>query len=189
MDVFTNVTKGQEPLSMSAQPHLMDIIQVRIVCWFSHGLDTFPESYLKPWEEIQHSQDLKIESANKFQHVFFKAKSFNTCLVQQYVFKEYDMSCIKSHHYVHKAASFCTVLLKRECSVVFLWKESQVMFKATAYQSSLKEVKESMEGQHSAWNPLTHLKRLWYSYGQSVLHKVNHLILRLYMHFTSCCGF
>lgn len=145
MDVFTNITKGQEPLSMSAQPHLMDIIQVRIVCWFSRGLGTFPESYLKPWEEIQHSQDLKIESANKFQHVFFKAKSFNTCLVQQYVFKEYDMSCIKSHHYVHKAASFCTVLLKRECSVVFLWKESQVMFKATAYQSSLKEVKESME--------------------------------------------
>jgi len=35
---------------------------------FSWFLGTTPESYLKPWEEIQHSQDLKIESANKFQH-------------------------------------------------------------------------------------------------------------------------
>ena len=27
---------------------------------FSHGLGTLPESDLKPWEEIQHSQDLNI---------------------------------------------------------------------------------------------------------------------------------
>jgi hypothetical protein len=27
---------------------------------FSHGLGALPESYLKPWEEIKRSQDLRI---------------------------------------------------------------------------------------------------------------------------------
>ena len=56
---------------MSTQSHLMHIIHVCIFCWFSHGvcwcshgLGTLPESYLKPWEEMHHSRDLKIESAN-----------------------------------------------------------------------------------------------------------------------------
>jgi hypothetical protein len=31
-----------------------------------NGLGTLPETCSKPLEEIQHSQDLKIESANKF---------------------------------------------------------------------------------------------------------------------------
>jgi hypothetical protein len=31
-----------------------------------------PEFYLKPWEEIPHSYDLKIEEANKFQQYFSK---------------------------------------------------------------------------------------------------------------------
>ena len=38
----------------------MDMIQVRIFCWCSHGLRTLPESYLRPLEKIQHSQGLKI---------------------------------------------------------------------------------------------------------------------------------
>ena len=45
---------------MSAQPHFMYIIHVCMICWFSHDLGTLPESYLKPREEIQHSQDLNI---------------------------------------------------------------------------------------------------------------------------------
>ena len=33
---------------------------VLMFSWFGHR----PESYLKPWEEMHHSRDLKIESAN-----------------------------------------------------------------------------------------------------------------------------
>ena len=42
----------------SATP--LDIIQMCMFFWFSHGLGTLPESYLKRWEKIQHSHDLKI---------------------------------------------------------------------------------------------------------------------------------
>ena len=68
-----------DPMSgwpMSTQSHLMDIIQMFICLadflmvwadfhtWFGHP----PRKLLETMEEIQHSQDLKIESANKFQH-------------------------------------------------------------------------------------------------------------------------
>jgi len=90
MDVFTNITKGQGPLSMSTQPHLMDIIQVRIFLlifsWFGHLrrklLETLRGNTAQPRLENRISKQISACSL-KF---VFKAKSFNTCHVQQYVF-------------------------------------------------------------------------------------------------------
>ena len=42
----------------SATP--LDIIQMCMFFWFSHGLGTLPQSYLKKCEKIEHSHDLKI---------------------------------------------------------------------------------------------------------------------------------
>ena len=60
MEIKTNQWRSMSGWPISTQSHLMDIMQVCMFCWFSHGLGTLPESYLKPWEEIHHSQDLKI---------------------------------------------------------------------------------------------------------------------------------
>jgi hypothetical protein len=43
--------------TMSTQPPLMDIIQVCFFRWCSHGFMHPLRKLLKPWEEIQGSQD------------------------------------------------------------------------------------------------------------------------------------
>ena len=100
---------------------------------FSHDLGTLPESYLKPCEEIQHGQDLKIESANKFQH----------CLQSLFSNQDSPIHALCSNvffprtwHSLHKVTFFCTVPLpegvqhlkwtqssfQRDICAEFLWR-------------------------------------------------------------------
>ena len=131
---------------MSTQSHLMK----SIFCWFSHGLSFFswflgttPESYLKPWEEIQHSQDLKIESANKFQHGLWSLFSNQNppihALCSKIFFKHmtflawsHIIPCIKWQ----SGIILYSPLIKG--SAAFNWNESKVIFKETAVQSSFR---------------------------------------------------
>ena len=65
----TNQERSMSGWSMTTQSHLMDITHVCM--FFADVLMVWAPSqkyYLKPWEEIQHNQDLTIESANQFQH-------------------------------------------------------------------------------------------------------------------------
>ena len=65
--VLTHLALSHHPTPWKVSPCLLSHTSVHVF-WFSHGLGTLPESYLKRWDKIQHSHDLKIESANKFQH-------------------------------------------------------------------------------------------------------------------------
>ena len=110
---------------------------------FSWFLGTTPESYLKPWEEIQHSQDLKIESANKFQHGLWSLFSNQNppihALCSKIFFKNmtflawsHIMPCIKWQSGIILYSPL------RKGSAVFNWNESKVIFKETAVQSSFR---------------------------------------------------
>lgn len=62
IDVLTNIPK--KVMSMSTQPHLMDIIYFLLI-FLMVWAPSQKVIYLKPWEDIRHCF---LQSANKFEH-------------------------------------------------------------------------------------------------------------------------
>ena len=118
---------------------------VHVFCWCSHGLGTLPEILLETMggNTTQPRLDDRISqpvSALPLKLVF-KSKSPNTCLVHPCAAISLSnnlafLACIKSHHSLHKVASFCTVPLHKGVQHCLKWIQSHFQRGSCAAQSS-----------------------------------------------------
>ena len=149
--------------TISTQPPRMNINKVCMFRWFSPCLSILPESFLKPWEEIQDNQKYKIE------HITLSKRYPPIYALCSSIFQRTWPSLRKTAWFL----AWSDIVLHShlaQSSAARLWKEYRVVFNETfciGVQEPTKECNISLQRRRN------YVQRDLYTAVQSFLKEVD----------------